>query len=271
MGVLGDQAGILKQCLGIKPWPGIGGKSGYIGGIPLKAVIIQHQCDVPAGRVLEVLEELGWESEVILMEEGDGIPGSLEGFDCLVLLGGTMNVDDLAGYPYLEKLRLFTAGALRRDFPVLGLCLGAQMMSRAAGSRVHRGRNGEMGWWEVHFTGEGLEDRVLEGIESPLEVFHWHEDSFDLPPGAVLLGKSGRCPHQIIRIGEKSYGFQFHPEVDREIIVNWINTYRAEVENMIGPGGPEMLIRQTEEKMSFYHSQCRRMFINYFRYVGGQA
>lgn len=237
----------------------------------MKAVIIQHQREVPAGLVLEVLVELGWEAEVLLMEEGDDIPASLEGFDCLVLLGGTMNVDDLAGYPYLEKIRLFTAGALRRDFPVLGLCLGAQMMSRAAGSRVHRRRNGEMGWCEVDFTREGQVDRVLEGVGSPFEVFHWHEDSFDVPPGAVLLGKSGRCPHQIVRIGEKSYGFQFHPEVDQDIILNWINTYRAEVENIIGPEGPETLIRQTGEKMSNYHSQCRRIFVNYFRFVEEQA
>lgn len=237
----------------------------------MKAVIIQHQREVPAGRVLEVLVELGWEAEVLLMEEGDDIPASLEGFDCLVLLGGTMNVDDLAGYPYLENLRLFTAAAISKGFPVLGLCLGAQMMSRAAGSRVHRGRFGEMGWCEVHLTREGQVDRVLEGIKSPLEVFHWHEDSFDLPPGAVLLGKSGRCPHQIVRIGEKSYGFQFHPEVDREIIMNWINTYRAEVENLMGPEGPDRLIRQTAEKMPLFHSLCRRIFTSYFRYVGGQA
>lgn len=233
----------------------------------MKAVLIQHQREVPPGRVLEVLEDLKWDAEVLLMEEGVEIPSSLEGFDCLVLLGGTMNVDDVAGYPYLERLRLFTAEALKRGFPVLGLCLGAQMMSRAAGGRVHQNRCGEIGWCQVRLTQEGVGDRILEGIGSSFEVFHWHDDAFDLPYGSVLLGKSAQCPNQIMRIGNISYGFQFHPEVDREIILRWIECYRDEVESKLGPDGPDRLIRQTGEKMPLYHRLCRQILINYFRNI----
>ncbi len=233
----------------------------------MKAVLIQNQLEVPAGRVVEVLEELKWGYEILLMEEGTGFPSSLEGLDCLVLLGGTMNVDDVAGYPYLEKLKHFTAGALEKGFPVLGLCLGAQVMSRALGGTVHRNRCGEIGWHEVGLNGEGLGDKVLEGIGSPFEVFHWHEDTFDLPGGAVLLASSAGCPNQVMRIGKKSYGLQFHPEVDEEIVLNWIERYRDEVEIKLGPGGPDRLARQTGEKMPLYRRLCRRMLTNYFRNI----
>lgn len=231
----------------------------------MKAVLIQPQKEVPPGRLLEVLEDLKWDAEVLLMEENNRIPPSLEGYDCLVLLGGTMNVDDTAGYPYLSKVRGFTAEALKMGLPVLGLCLGAQMMSRAAGSRVHRNRCGELGWHEIRLTGEGIRDKIFAGVEETFEVFHWHEDMFDLPDFSVLLGKSGQCPHQVIRIGKNSYGFQFHPEVDEEIVLNWIEIYGDEVESRLGPGSLADLARQTREKMSLYHRLCTRILTNYFK------
>lgn len=237
----------------------------------MKAVLIQPQKEVPPGRVLNVLEALKWEAEVLLMEKGCHIPSSLKGYDCLVLLGGTMNVDDVEGYPYLEELRSLTAEAMAGDFPVLGLCLGAQMMSRAAGHRVHRNKCGELGWCEIRLTDEGMEDRIFAGVEKKFEVFHWHEDMFDLPEKSVLLGKSGQCPNQVIRMGEKSYGFQFHPEVSEEIVLNWVKTYGSEVESKLGPGGAARLIRETGEKMPLYHSTCMRILTNYFRNIEGNA
>lgn len=233
----------------------------------MRAVLIQPMKEVPPGRVLEVLEDLKWDVEVFLMEASDHIPASLEGFDCLVLLGGTMNVDDVEGFPYLERVRSLTAGAFKRGFPVLGLCLGGQMMARASGFRVHRNRCGEMGWSEVRLTGEGLKDKIFEGIGETIEVFHWHEDMFDLPDGAVLLATSGTCPNQVMRLGEKSYGFQFHPEVDEGIVLGWINDFGAGAEDSTIPGGAAGLARQTGEKMSLYHRICSRILTNYFRSI----
>ncbi|MFZ5632296.1 MAG: type 1 glutamine amidotransferase [Bacillota bacterium] len=233
----------------------------------MKAFLIQHQDEVPPGIVLEVLAELKWEAEVLLMQKKPEIPSSLEGFDCLVLLGGTMNVDDIEDFPYLAELRRLTAKALKGGFPVLGLCLGAQMMARAAGSRVYRDRCGEIGWCQVQLTREGLEDKVLTGIKSPFEVFHWHEDMFELPEKSVLLGTSAVCPNQIVRIGKNSYGFQFHPEVTGDIILSWTQIYHNEVESRLGPGGPGLLIDQTKEKIDLYLRVSRQILTNYFRNI----
>lgn len=233
----------------------------------MKALLVQYEDQVPPGRLLEVLDHLKWGAEVIHMEKTPEVPASINEFDCLVLLGGTMNVDDVKSYPYLENLRHLTSAALKVGFPVLGLCLGGQMISRAAGGKVHRNQCGEIGWGKVWFTEEGLRDPVLVGVESPLEVFQWHEDMFDVPERSVLLGKSQLCPNQIVRVGRTTYGFQSHVEVTEDIIFDWIESYHDEVESRLGPGGTERLARDTREKMPLYNSIFRLILLNYFNNI----
>lgn len=236
----------------------------------MKALLIQNEIGVPAGRLLEVLDQLNWRTEIIRMDEGGQVPPSLEGFDCLVILGGTMNADDIHCHPYLENLRKLASSALNTGFPVLGLCLGAQVMARAAGAVVHKNKCGETGWHSIGFTGEGLRDPVLQGLTSPLEVFHWHDDMFELPKNASLLAESIQCPHQIMRISRYSYGFQFHPEVTAGIILEWLEQCHDEVEEKLGTGGAGRLASLTTQKISLYHNNCRRIFINYFNNITKQ-
>lgn len=236
----------------------------------MKAVLIQNEAGVPAGRLLEALDHLNWEAEIIRMDEGGQVPLSLDGYDCLVILGGAMNVDDTHCHPYMENLRCLAASAFDTGFPVLGLCLGAQVMARAAGAVVHKNKCGETGWHSIVFTGEGLRDQVLQGLTSPLEVFHWHDDMFELPENAALLAESVQCPHQIMRIDRYSYGFQFHPEVTADIILEWLEKYNDEVEDKLGPGGAGRLASMTKQKMRLYHNNCRSIFINYFNNITKQ-
>jgi len=233
----------------------------------LKALLVQHEDQVPPGRLLEVLDYLKWGAEVIMMEKSPEVPASIDEFDCLILLGGTMNVDDVKGYPYLENLRRLTSTALKAGFPVLGLCLGVQMISRAVGGKVHRNQCGEIGWNKVWLTEEGRQDPVLEGVEIPLEVFQWHDDMFDVPDGSALLGRSRLCPNQIVRLGKTTYGFQSHLEVTQDIIFNWIESYHEEVEARLGPGGTERLARDTREKMPLYNNISRQILLNYFNNI----
>jgi len=233
----------------------------------LKALLVQHEDQVPPGRLLEVLNHLKWDAEVIMMEKSPEVPASINEFDCLVLLGGTVNVDDVKGYPYLENLRRLTSSAIKAGFPVLGLCLGAQMISRAVGGRVYRNQCGEIGWEKVWFTEEGLRDPVLQGFESPLEVFQWHDDMFDVPNGSALLGRSRLCPNQIIRLGKTTYGFQSHLEVTEDIIFDWIESYHVKEESRLGSGGADRLARDTREKMSLYNNISRQILLNYFNNI----
>lgn len=231
-----------------------------------KALIIQNETIVPPGTLLESLSFLKWNWEIVLMEENIEIPSPFQ-YDCLVLLGGTMNVDDTTGYPHLDGLRTVTAEALEKGFPVIGLCLGAQMMARAAGAEVRRNSCGETGWCQVTISDVGLKDPVLAGVPNPFEVFQWHDDSFEIPRGAAHLGSSPQCAGQIMRLGKNSYGFQCHIEVTDDIVTDWIKRYYREVEEKLGHGGPERLIRQTAQNISQYNRVCGQVFINYFKSI----
>jgi len=126
--------------------------------------------------------------------------------------------DDLA---YIRReLRLIEQAAARGK-PVLGVCLGAQLVAKALGGRVYRNAEKEIGWFDVRFTEAARSDRLFAGRDGPELVFHWHGETFDLPAGAELLASSDLCRHQAFRVGRNVYGLQFHLEVTPEMIADW--------------------------------------------------
>lgn len=137
----------------------------------------------------------------------------------LIFMGGPMSVNDQLPF-VLQEMRLIERAA-SRDTPTLGICLGSQMIARALGGRVYRNAEKEIGWFDIHLTAAGLRDPML-GHLAPVEtVFHWHGDTFDLPPGAECLASSQRTRHQAYKVGPSIYGLQFHLEVTPEMIADW--------------------------------------------------
>jgi GMP synthase (glutamine-hydrolysing) len=137
----------------------------------------------------------------------------------VIVLGGTMSAND--AFPGLDdELRLIEK-TVERGTPLLGICLGAQMLAKALGARVNRNPEPEIGWAPVSFTPAGEADRLFRGMASPAPFFHWHNETFDLPAGAEWLAWSGECRHQAYRVAEGIYGIQFHPEVTAEMIADW--------------------------------------------------
>ena len=134
-------------------------------------------------------------------------------------MGGPMSAND--NLPGLKEELVVIEKALREDVPVLGICLGAQLIARALGARVFRNPELEIGWEQVWLTEAGKKDAVMRGIESPETFFHWHGETFDLPEEAEWLAYSEKCRHQAYRYGRKVYGLQFHPEVTAEMIEDW--------------------------------------------------
>jgi GMP synthase (glutamine-hydrolysing) len=137
----------------------------------------------------------------------------------LIFMGGPMSAND--PLPYLEQEIAILRGALERGQPVLGICLGSQLLARAAGARVYPNPRKEIGWFEVALTTAGLADPVLAGFGPRRTVFHWHGETFDLPPGAEWLAQSDACRHQAFRLGRNAYGLQFHLEVTPPMIEDW--------------------------------------------------
>jgi GMP synthase (glutamine-hydrolysing) len=150
----------------------------------------------------------------------DGVPPpDISRYDGLIFLGGPMSAND--PLPYLRTEMGVIDRAVTAGTPVLGVCLGAQLISKTLGARVYRNAEREIGWFDIHLANGAIGDPVFSGLQKCETVFHWHSDTFDLPAGAELLARSDRTERQAFRYGSTCYGIQFHLEVTPQMIVNW--------------------------------------------------
>ena len=178
------------------------------------------------------------ESQGIVIEYADVAPDPAA-YDALIFMGGPMSVND--DLPFIrQELRIIEEAAARRQ-PVLGICLGAQLIARAMGAKVYPNPVKEVGWFPIHFTAAAAEDPLLAGLEGPQEVFQWHGDTFDLPKGATQLAWSSACRHQAFRLEHLLYGFQFHLEVTPAMIADWCtqDANCGDVRELTAPIDPE--------------------------------
>jgi GMP synthase-like glutamine amidotransferase len=144
----------------------------------------------------------------------------LEGIEGLVVMGGPMSAND--ELPYLRvELKLIEQAAARK-LPILGICLGAQLIAKALGAKVYPNAEKEIGWRAVQWTEAAANDPLFSGFRDPETVFHWHGDTFDLPANAEWLAWSSACRNQAFRAGSNIYGLQFHAEVTPEMIADWL-------------------------------------------------
>ncbi len=149
---------------------------------------------------------------------GQPLPGHDEVAGAVVM-GGPMNVDEVGRFPALAAEREWLAEAARRELPVLGICLGAQLLARALGAEVRAGERPEVGFASVEVSDS--DDPVLGGLAPSADVLHWHSDVFDLPDGARPLASSAQTEHQAFRVGN-AWGVLFHPEADLALVEAWL-------------------------------------------------
>ena len=167
---------------------------------------------------------------IIDLSKGEGIPDT-KGFDTLLMMGGPMSVNEDDIYPYIKKEEELVREFIADSKSVFGICLGAQIMAKALGSRVYKGKEQEIGWYDIELTPEGIADPMMRKLAvhprvgdfwKRFKVFHWHGETFDIPEGAVRLAGSELFPNQAFRYGSKAYAFQFHIEVTKEMIYDWL-------------------------------------------------
>jgi GMP synthase (glutamine-hydrolysing) len=187
--------------------------------------VFQHVACEDLGTFAAVLCARGFRAQYVRLFAGDTIPDDWSAAAASVFLGGPMSVNDAADFPYLAAEKAVIRGALARRLPVLGVCLGAQLLAAAAGAPVYPGPQREIGWEPVTLTPAGRRDPVLACLAPLARVFHWHGETFDLPAGATHLAASAITNHQAFRIGTNAYGLQFHVEVDPSMIDAWIRAY----------------------------------------------
>jgi len=155
-----------------------------------------------------------------------GLQSPAGDFDLLAVLGGPIGAyeDDL--YPFLKDELALISGALKAEKPVLGICLGAQLMARALGAKVYPGPAKEIGWKKLSLSGEG--QKFLAPLDG-LPVLHWHGDTFDLPAGAINLASTDICKQQAFAVGPRALAFQFHPEAQEQGFERWLIGHACEI------------------------------------------
>jgi GMP synthase-like glutamine amidotransferase len=184
----------------------------------MRAHYFQHVPFEGLGCIESWLEAAGYEITNTRFFESAELPDR-QGFDLLVVMGGPMSVNDEGEFSWLVSEKQFIREAIGSGTPVLGICLGAQLIASAMGARVYRNPVKEIGWFPIH--GVVSNDRSIFGFPPSETVFHWHGETFDLPPEATRLAKSDGCENQAFQLGKSVIGLQFHlettPESAREI------------------------------------------------------
>ena len=221
-----------------------------------------NQPDAHLGRFKPLLDRLGVPL-IELMAARDLGELKLATVGGLVVLGGEMGVNDAGRCPFLADETALIAGAHDRGLPVLGLCLGAQLLAAALGAKVHARRCSEIGWLEVDHL---VDDPVL-GPPGPRRQFQWHYDSFELPAGAERIAASNRCPNQAFRI-ETSYGLQFHPEVSADLVARWALSAKGRAELAANGVDPDELVADAAELDAAYDLQAATIVEGFAGLIG---
>ena len=218
-----------------------------------RVLVFQHVAFEPLGTLLPLLRSYGMRVRYQNFERDPGGRPTLEGYDGLIVLGGPMSAWDDANHPHLAVEATLIEAAVSRGTPVLGICLGAQLLARALGARVYPAPREEIGWHSVEPTPAGMSDPVIGSFQPTEHVFQWHSDTFDLPSGAVHLARAtDGCPNQSFRYADHAYGLQFHLEADAPLIERWINDpeMRTEMSALSDPLDPDAVRNETRERIA---------------------
>jgi GMP synthase (glutamine-hydrolysing) len=186
----------------------------------MRVLSVNHGPSVPGGVFDEAVETSGHTLERWLVPDGDA-PGNPQKYDAVMVFGGSQHPDQDDHFAWLRNEEEFLRVVLTESVPVFGVCLGAQMLARAAGAAVAPAREAEIGWHEVSLTRAGADDPVLGALPAQATVFQWHHYTFELPPGAAALATSDVCLQAFRLAGMPAWGIQFHAEVTQDMVSSW--------------------------------------------------
>ena len=212
------------------------------------------------GNLKKLFESDGFEIETKHVKK-DSIPQEVDNYAAIVILGGYMSV--YQNLPFLYEQQKLIRNANHHQVPLLGICLGSQLIAQALGGRVYKGQRKEIGWFEVKVNNEGRND-IFKGITNErIKVFQWHGDTYELPKSAILLASSNLYP-QAFKVGT-SIGILFHLEVTHEIIRNWTSNYRLEMTE-VGVS-TDSILNNKKNEFENLADNCKVVYSNFFKMI----
>jgi GMP synthase-like glutamine amidotransferase len=218
-------------------------------------LIIKHIFIEGPGTLGEFFADTSWRVNTIELENGDALP-PLDECTAVISLGGPMNVYETDKHPFLMTEEIFLRRALEKKLPVLGICLGAQLLAKSVGAPIYKAEQKEIGWQSVNLTEEGMRDNLFKGMDDVLDVFQWHEDTFDNPKQGRLLATSNICRNQAFRIGNCAWGLQFHLELTERMLENWLDYYKVDLDK-------DKLLQDYFIRKDKYNKQARLLYLNF--------
>lgn len=234
-----------------------------------RVLALQHIWDDPPGYLGELLQEYSIACDVIAVEH-QPIPNPTA-YQAIISMGGPQHLYADEHLPYLAQERAILRQAIAQDIPILGICLGGQLLAQALGATIHRHHQAEVGFFQVPLTPSGCQDPLFVGLPGHQVAFQWHEDIFDLPAGAICLARNEIVPNQAFRYGKHSYGLQFHIELNTGIANTWLRLpefAREIMQTLDDPAAPARLEEEWNHYAPVYQRHTRTLFTNFLHIAG---
>lgn len=232
----------------------------------MSVLICKNVVNEGPGTIEGFLLARGIPYKVVELSGGEKVPDA-DDFDTLLMLGGPMSVNETDLFPYISREEVLVRDFISKGKRVLGVCLGAQIMAKALGSKVYKGPAREIGWYDIELSEEGIRDRLMMKLAAHprvgdvwrrFRVFHWHGETFDIPEGAVRLAGSELYSNQAFRYGSRAYAFQFHIEVEKDMIYDWLKDEMTD---------PALIRAETEKNYDVYVARARNFYEAFFNLI----
>jgi GMP synthase (glutamine-hydrolysing) len=224
----------------------------------MRALTITYERDAGPGVFAEALADHGITPDSWLASDSSSPPRNPSDYDAVLVFGGSMHADQEERHPWLSEQKTLLRGLLDQRVPILGVCLGAQLLCEAAGAPPRRMDKPEIGWYDVEVTADGAADPLLRPLAPAFDAFEWHRYECPLPDGAVALARTRRSL-QAFRLAERSWGIQFHAEVAADDLDAWMDDYRADDEDALPGLEIGELRRETRRRIAAWNRLGREL------------
>jgi GMP synthase (glutamine-hydrolysing) len=236
----------------------------------MKILAIVHQPDAGPGVFAEAAAQAGAPLELWRPGMGEAPPAQLSAYGAVLTFGGGMHPDQEAAHPWLAVEKRLLAQALEQEVPVLGVCLGAELLAEAAGAPARRASIPEVGWYPVRMSEHAPGDPLLAELPPVFQALEWHGYESPLPPGAVALAWSETCL-QAYRVGRQAWGIQFHAEVTLPTFECWLDEYQDDPDAVRLGIDPEALREQARAGMDTWNRLGRELCRRFLVIVGAET